>query len=119
MSAYVYRATDEDGHLLYVGSTDNVERRTEQHREFAPWWTDGCRIEATPYSTVEDARAAERDAITHEHPRWNVHGRNPQHPDGPALTRYDIAERYPHRHTPEFTANPIRRIACTHVEDVA
>ena len=112
--AYVYRALDEAGSLLYVGSTDDPQRRMEQHRDFAPWWTPNCRFLVTPHPSIADARLAEREAIAAEHPRWNVHGRSPEHPDGPALTRYDVARLHPHRHTPEFTDNPLRRIECGH-----
>lgn len=84
----VYRVYDIVDVLLYVGCSVNVEARMAQHADTAPWFPFMDRIERTDYATVAEAQDAEAAAIYTEHPRWNVRGRSPAHPDGPLTSRF-------------------------------
>lgn len=95
MTAYVYRAFNAEGVLLYVGSSINVAARIRAHYLDTPWWFAAKRFTFDAYDTVEEARAAEKHAIATEFPRWNIDGRSPDHPDGCHLTRRDVARLYP------------------------
>lgn len=83
MSVYVYRAFDANDRLLYVGQTVSVETRLRAHERHSPWFIFMARVEQVAYPTREGALEAEAEAIATEFPRWNVHGRSPEHPDGP------------------------------------
>ncbi len=71
---YVYRCFDEQGRLLYVGQTRDVEQRMQQHRQ--KFWASQVRkIRVSTHLTPEIARAVERDAIRNDTPRFNLQGR--------------------------------------------
>jgi len=79
----IYRAYDGADRLLYVGSSVDIDARLRQHESaFPAWWAFQRRIDVQTFSTEEQAREAEARAIAAEHPRWNVTGRSPDHPDG-------------------------------------
>lgn len=102
MSTVVYRASDAEGHLLYVGSSVNVDERLRYHSVYAPWWTSGLTIIISAFDTIAEARAAELVAIRDEHPTWNIHGRSANHPDGPAYDYDDVARLHAYRETEHF-----------------
>lgn len=79
---WVYRAYDANGRLLYVGSTVNVGDRLRYHEGRAPWWLHLSAVTTESFEDIRVARQAELAAINSEHPRWNVVGRSPEHPDG-------------------------------------
>lgn len=81
--AWVYRAYDADGRLLYVGCTAEVGARLSYHAQHAPWWIFHSAITTEQFDSEAAARDAELEAIATEYPRWNVVGRSPDHPDGP------------------------------------
>lgn len=75
MSAhYVYRCYDDDGRLVYVGCTSNLNLRLRAHGydEFSWWSGQVVKVKAKVYPDVEAGRRAEKQAIWTEHPRWNV-----------------------------------------------
>lgn len=86
MNAGVYRVYDTAGRLLYVGSSVDVPSRLATHERETAWWIYQARIEVTDYTDKAAALAAEAEAIATEHPRWNMAGRSPAHPDGPATS---------------------------------
>lgn len=69
--SYVYRCFSEDGTLLYVGLTDNVNRRMYQHAHRAPWWKQVSEIQSTVYADRGSALKAEARAILDERPTYN------------------------------------------------
>lgn len=83
-AAHVYRVYDASGRLLYVGCSVEVETRLHAHSQSATWWLFHDRIETEGFRTHEAALEAEAEAIATEHPRWNMQGRSPDHPDGKA-----------------------------------
>ena len=95
MTAYVYRAYNADGALLYVGCTVDPASRMRNHYLNTEWWFAAKRFTFEHFDTEADAKAAEVAAIQTEFPRWNVRDRSPFHPDGYRLSRRDIAQLYP------------------------
>jgi predicted GIY-YIG superfamily endonuclease len=72
---WVYRCFDGDGRLVYVGCTTNVPNRLEQHRTSSWWSPTVVKVTSKVYPDGETGRAAERDAIRSEVPRWNKSGK--------------------------------------------
>lgn len=71
----VYRCYDESGRLIYIGSTSSMWDRLTQHR-YDTWWTPLlAKLRMQVFPTIEAARAAERVAILHEEPAFNVRPR--------------------------------------------
>lgn len=68
----VYRFYDRNGKLLYVGITNNVERRIAQHLVDKPWAHQIVRRSVEVYSSRDAALAAERRAIRRERPKYNI-----------------------------------------------
>lgn len=75
-TTYLYRLTDRYGTLLYIGITNNPDRRMEQHASTKPWWDEVRYGHLEVYRTRAQALAAERTAIRQERPLYNlVHNR--------------------------------------------
>jgi predicted GIY-YIG superfamily endonuclease len=71
MGAQVYRFFDADGGLIYVGCTTNLPARLATHQnKQRPWWTTVVRIDVEHFDSLSAARAAERAAISAEHPPY-------------------------------------------------
>lgn len=80
--AYVYRAFDSEDRLLYVGATVGLRTRLRGHSKSSPWWLFHSYVVIDRFESHPAALEAEAKAIATEHPRWNVDGRSPEHPDG-------------------------------------
>lgn len=75
MSArYVYRIYDADGRLIYIGETGDLFQRLSTHQSNAWWGSQAVSAKAQVYPDRVTARAAEREAIRSEQPRWNITG---------------------------------------------
>lgn len=70
----VYRWRADDGRLLYVGVTDNWDRRSREHAARSPWFGRARYCHIVWYSTRAEADAAERAAIRSERPAYNRQG---------------------------------------------
>lgn len=68
----LYRLHDHDGELLYVGISDDLERRWKDHAKDKLWWPDVASKSAEWLPTRHRALAAEAKAIRTERPRYNV-----------------------------------------------
>lgn len=68
----VYLVYDEDDQLLYVGMTEDLDRRFMTHAASSPWWDDAHRLVTENYDSYADAANAERAAILHQGPLFNV-----------------------------------------------
>jgi len=74
----VYRFFRADGRLLYVGITQEREKRFLRHSE-RPWWPEVTRVRIETYPTRSEALEVETEAISAEAP---VHNRmRPAAPD--------------------------------------
>lgn len=71
MTNYVYRAYDRADSLLYVGVTNDLDRRLDAHSKQSGWWIFKARIESDAYPTRAEAEAEEKRLIQEAHPRWN------------------------------------------------
>lgn len=71
MTHYVYRCYEADGGLLYVGCTQDVDRRLSEHRRVQFWAPRIARVEVVSYPSAVEALAAEKTAILTEQPRFN------------------------------------------------
>jgi predicted GIY-YIG superfamily endonuclease len=69
----LYRLRDRSGDLLYVGITENPERRYNDHAKDKSWWPDVDDRSVEWFPTRNHAIAAEAEAIHTERPRHNVH----------------------------------------------
>lgn len=67
----VYRLYDANDELLYIGSSDNPDKRCARHRSTKPWWPQVARREVT-WHPWREAWGVEADAIWHEQPKHNV-----------------------------------------------
>jgi hypothetical protein len=75
VTAGVYRAFTADGHVLYIGSSVNPQRRIATHKSGAPWRCDVARWAVEDHPDIGSARAAETAAIISEDPpvnKWPV-----------------------------------------------
>lgn len=68
----VYRLFDASDVLLYIGVTDNPDRRFASHEALKPWWPDVARKAIEWHDTRDLAEAAEDEAIQAEHALYNV-----------------------------------------------
>ena len=67
----VYRLYDAEGRLLYVGMTNNLPRRLEQHAR-KPWWARVARTDLQQEPNRGAAMRAEAEAIRTERPAYNT-----------------------------------------------
>jgi predicted GIY-YIG superfamily endonuclease len=67
----VYRLYDDNGRLLYVGTSVDPQERWEQHARNKLWWSSVSRASVEWYATRTEAMAAERAAIQGESPLFN------------------------------------------------
>ncbi|WP_329812792.1 GIY-YIG nuclease family protein, partial [Streptomyces sp. GSL17-113] len=68
LPAAVYRLYDDQGHLLYVGVTHDLEERYGAHRRNQLWWLDVVRSEHVWMPSRAEADAEEALAIEREKP---------------------------------------------------
>jgi hypothetical protein len=68
---YLYRCFDRDGQLLYVGVSDNVDRRLRQHVVDKFWWGDVTKVTRMAFPRRIEALWAEWAVISTCHPIYN------------------------------------------------
>jgi hypothetical protein len=70
----LYRLFANDGALLYIGISNNVNRRLTEHSEDKAWWSevDRSKTHVTWYDSREQAEIAELAAVRDEAPRYNT-----------------------------------------------
>ena len=70
---YIYRAYDAAASLLYLGISNDPEKRFRGgHRLHSLWYADIADLTLTRYETSAAAELAETQAIGKERPLWNV-----------------------------------------------
>lgn len=86
---YLYRCFDRDGQLLYVGVTDNVERRKREHAKDKFWWHDVARVTRMAFQRRIEALWAEWAVISTCGPIYNCSATIPvvpnEHADEPDI----------------------------------
>lgn len=68
----LYRFYDSAGALLYIGVSENLDRRWKHHATVQPWWPEVVRRSVEWYPDRDAAEEAEVAAIKTEGPRHNV-----------------------------------------------
>lgn len=69
---FLYRFYDEDDTLLYIGITNDPERRLYQHTAQKPWADDIARTEYAVFANKTEAAAAEAALIKELSPLHNI-----------------------------------------------
>lgn len=69
----VYRLSDADGQLLYVGIARNPLGRWSSHADQHGWWPNVASFEVIWYSTRKEAADEERRALREDEPLHNLH----------------------------------------------
>lgn len=68
----LYRFYDASNVLLYIGITNSVPRRLDQHEDEKPWFLTVARVEVEHHPDRQAALDAEKNAIKAERPKYNV-----------------------------------------------
>lgn len=112
----LYRFYDHFGALLYVGITVNPPQRFRAHQGGKLWWSEVAGIRLEHHHSRDSVIEAERQAITHEKPRYNI-----RHNDNvasvaarPARPEYVLVEY----ESPEREWTPAERAADRAAADV-
>jgi predicted GIY-YIG superfamily endonuclease len=85
----LYRLYGSDGRLLYVGISDQLGRRWEEHLRSKPWWPKVQRMTSEWHADRPAAVLAEIAAIEAERPVYNVkHAKDPM----AAITAEDVEQ---------------------------
>ena len=70
----LYRLWNADHALLYVGITDDLDARLQQHHDDKEWWSEVDQVSTEELPSRRRALEAESRAIFWEQPRYNVLG---------------------------------------------
>jgi len=70
----LYRLWNDHHALLYVGITDDVDARMDEHRADKPWWGEVTQTSIEEFGSRRRAIEAETRAIFWEQPRYNILG---------------------------------------------
>lgn len=68
----LYRLYDASGTLLYVGVSNNPQRRFWGHKAEKPWWSEVSRHTIEWVESEGRALELEREAISTEAPKYNL-----------------------------------------------
>lgn len=68
----LYRFFNTTGALLYIGITNRVPRRLDEHGDDKPWYLKVAHVEVEHHPDRHTALRAEKDAIKAERPRYNI-----------------------------------------------
>jgi predicted GIY-YIG superfamily endonuclease len=72
MTTALYRFFDKAGQLLYIGISNCIPRRLDQHEDTKPWFTEASQITVEHHPTRLAALAKEKKAIKAERPKYNI-----------------------------------------------
>jgi predicted GIY-YIG superfamily endonuclease/DNA-binding XRE family transcriptional regulator len=73
MASYtVYRLYDAERNLLYVGTTNHLERRMQGHRHDKTWWPSVAETEVETFATSQDVAEAGQAQIRTLKPLCNA-----------------------------------------------
>jgi predicted GIY-YIG superfamily endonuclease len=93
---YLYRCFNREGELLYVGITEDVERRKREHAKDKFWWRDVTRVTKVAFPRRVEALWAEWAVITTCKPAYNRAVSPPDQAPEAAVTAV-VAESTRHR----------------------
>lgn len=78
---YAYQCWGRAGQLLYVGITNDLPRRMQQHALDKFWWSEVAEVTSRGFSREIEARWAEWALITTRRPPYNSSSAPPKTPD--------------------------------------
>ena len=87
----LYRFYANDGTLLYIGITISPPQRFKQHSRDKAWWNEVARIELVQFNSREELENEEKNAISREHPKYNI----THNAAAPQAGRPDTYSRWP------------------------
>ena len=67
----LYHIYDASDLLLYIGISENFDRRWQEHAKAQPWWDEHQWMRVYWYDTRKEAEKAEALAIEAETPKYN------------------------------------------------
>jgi predicted GIY-YIG superfamily endonuclease len=112
---YVYEAYDAFGNLLYVGITNDLKRRLNEHRRSAKWWTQQIEVRHTFYASRDEAKEQESRVIANRSPVYNV-AETYKHADAVRVSWQKRKEQK--RKEPRFIVSPRETVALLSVQQV-
>jgi predicted GIY-YIG superfamily endonuclease len=68
----LYRFYNSTGELLYIGITNRIPRRLDEHGDEKPWYLKVADVKVEHHPDRHAALAAEKSAIKTERPKYNV-----------------------------------------------
>lgn len=74
----LYRFYDAKNVLLYVGLTSDLGTRWKSHANGKSWWSDVAHMTVQRFSSRDELRQAEIEAIQSEKPLYNIQHAGPQ-----------------------------------------
>lgn len=72
MTTALYRFFDKADQLLYIGISNCIPRRFDQHGDTKPWYIEVARMTVEHHPTRAAALGAEKVAIQAERPKYNI-----------------------------------------------
>ncbi len=72
MSYCLYRCFDKGNKPIYIGKSLSLYRRICFHKDHSHWFDEVSFISITRYSDHDSLRVAEKSAIRHERPKYNL-----------------------------------------------
>ena len=70
---FLYRHFGVNLELLYIGVTNNVQRRVKDHSKNSDWFPTVRNITMEVFESREEVLDAEKEAIKKEKPKHNIH----------------------------------------------
>lgn len=67
----VYEVFDQEGQPVYIGRSENLNRRLKNHRRLAPWWPEAASLTVTYLPCLAQGFVYEEIRIKAVRPRWN------------------------------------------------
>jgi len=86
-----YNTTDE---LLYIGISNAVPRRFDQHEDTKPWYTQVTRVTVEHHPTRLIALSKEESAIKQERPKYNIIHNRGSRAEPTGAGRWTFQHRY-------------------------
>jgi predicted GIY-YIG superfamily endonuclease len=112
---YLYEAYDAFGNLLYVGITNDLKRRLNEHRRSAKWWTQQTEVRHTYYASRDEAKEQESRVIAERSPGFNI-AETDKHAEAVRVSWQKRKEQK--RNAPRFIVSPRETVALLSVQQI-
>ena len=112
---YLYEAYDAFGNLLYVGITNDLKRRLNEHRRSAKWWNEQTEVRHTYYASRDEAKEQESRVIADRSPGFNI-AETDKHAEAVRVSWQKRKEQK--RNAPRFIVSPRETVALLSVQQI-